>query len=97
MNTAVVITKTEPEVKRKAQEVAKEIGVSLSSLLNAYLKQLVRSRRVVFDLEENPSEYLIQALNESEEDRKRGRHISFKSVDKALGYLDNVINEDKKG
>jgi len=46
MNTAVINIKTQPEVKAKAQEIAKEIGVSLSSLLNAYLKQFIKTNGV---------------------------------------------------
>ena len=73
MNTAVIITKTEPEVKKMAQQVAKEIGVSLSSLLNAYLKQLVRTRKVEFDLGEVPSEYLKSVIKRAEENYKKGK------------------------
>ncbi|OGM22377.1 hypothetical protein A2961_00745 [Candidatus Woesebacteria bacterium RIFCSPLOWO2_01_FULL_39_21] len=89
MNTAVIITKTEPEVKKMAQQVAKEIGVSLSSLLNAYLKQLVRTRKVEFDLGEVPSEYLKSVIKRAEENYKKGKTSpAFKTGEEAVKWLE---------
>ena len=89
MNTAVIITKTDPQVKRKAQKIAKEIGVSLSSLINAYLKQLVRTRRVEFDLEEEPSDYLIKAIRRSEKNIREGKvSPAFKTGKEAVDWLE---------
>lgn len=45
MNT-VISVRTDKKVKEEAQEVASSIGVSLSSLINSYLKQIVATRRV---------------------------------------------------
>jgi len=73
MYTSVINIKTEPETKKKAQKVASEIGVSLSSLINAYLKHLVRTRRVEFNLDEEPSEYLIKTIRKAEENLKKGK------------------------
>lgn len=66
MNTAIINIKVDPEVKSKAQKVAAELGLSLSSLINAYLKQLIRTREVLFSLdEETTSDYLPQQLSSS--------------------------------
>ena len=97
MNTAIINIKTDPKVKAKAQRIASELGFSLSALINGYLNQLVRTKTIHFSvLEEEPSEYMIQALKESEEDKRRGRYSSFDS-DKALEYLDNIINSAPAG
>jgi addiction module RelB/DinJ family antitoxin len=97
MSTAVINIKTDPKVKAKAQKVASDLGFSLSSLINGYLNQLVKTKTVHFSaLEETPSEYMVQALRESEEDRKKGRYKSFDTADKALEYLDKIIDESKK-
>ena len=96
MNTAVINIKTDPKIKKKAQGVASELGFSLSSLINGYLKQLVKTKTVNFSLvDEEPSEYMKQALRESEEDRKNGRYNSFESADEALAFIDRIIDEDK--
>ena len=97
MNTTVINIKTDSKVKAQAQKVASELGFSLSALINGYLNQLVKTKTVHFSaLEETPSEYMIQALRESEEDRKAGRYKSFDSADQALAYLDKIIDESKK-
>ena len=72
MNTAVINIKTEPQVKKKAQVVAEEMGISLSSLINGFLRHLIKTKTVTFTAREEPSPWLIQALKESKEDIKRG-------------------------
>ncbi len=97
MRTTVINIKTDPKVKAGAKKVASQLGFSLSSLINGYLKQLIKTKTVYFRLsEEQPSEYLIQALRESEEDRRAGRYKSFAAADEALGYIDKIIDEHKK-
>ena len=96
MNTAVVNVKVNPEVKKKAQKVAEELGFTLSSLINGYLKQLIISKTVHFNLEEKPNEYFIKSMKESVADVKAGRVISFKSGDDAIAYLDGMIAEDER-
>lgn len=96
MNTAVINIKINPQVKKDAQKLAKDLGFSLSSLINGYLKQIIRTKSVNFDLTERPSEYMIQALKESKKDIKAGRVISFKKPNDALDYLDKLIVDEKK-
>ena len=97
MNTAVINIKTDVKIKSQAQKIASDLGFSLSALINGYLNQLIKTKTVHFSAtEEIPSEFMIQALRESEEDRKKKRFKSFDSADKALEYLDKIINEGKK-
>lgn len=96
MNTAVVNVKVNPKVKKDAQKVAGRLGLSLSSLINGYLKQLIRTQSVSFNLSEEPSEYMIQALKESKKDIKAGRVISFKKLNDTSDYLDKLIADEKK-
>ena len=42
----VLTVKTDVDVKRDAQKLAKEMGVPLSTIVNAQLKQFVRDRRL---------------------------------------------------
>jgi len=90
MNTAVVNIKTSKVVKKKAQAIAEELGFSLSSLINAYLRDLVRNKTVSFSLSEEPSDYLIQELKKSDEDIKAGRvSPAFDNVEGAFKWLDD--------
>jgi len=91
MNTAVIITKTEPEVKTKAQRVAKDLGLSLSSLINAWLRQLIKTKTVTFSAaDENPSDYLIQTINQSEKNLKAGKvSPRFDNAEDAIAWLED--------
>lgn len=89
MNTAAIYIKTQPEVKAKAQKIARNLGLSLSSLMNTWLRQLVTTKRVVFNPEEErPSKYLIESLKKSKEDIKAGRvSPGFHNVEDAIKWL----------
>ncbi len=92
MNTAVIITKTDPVVKKRAQEVAKEIGVSLSSLINAYLRQIIKTKTVTFSArpQEEPSEYLIKTIKQAEKNYKEGKASPvFTNAKDAIKYLED--------
>lgn len=96
MNTAVINIRTDFGLKSAAQRVAEELGFSISSLVNAYLKQLVKTKTVYFSGAEEPSDYLIQAMKEAEADRKAGRYRSFNNSAEALEYLDKIVEKRKK-
>lgn len=91
MKTAVINVKTNPKIKAKAQKVAAELGFSLSALINGYIRQLVKTKTVYFSAKnvEEPSEYLIQALKESEADRRAGRvSPGFDNAKDAIDWLE---------
>ena len=90
MNTAVINIKIQPEVKIKAQEVASELGISLSSLINAFLRHLVKTKQVTFSLDEQPSKYLLKILKESKRDIQAGRASPvFDNADDAIVWLND--------
>lgn len=89
MNTAVIITKTEPEIKAKAQKVAKDLGLTLSSLINAWLRQLIQTKAVTFSVEsEKPSPYLVRMLKKADKEIKEGKvSPAFDDVEDAIKWL----------
>ncbi len=89
MYTAVINIKTEPQTKKKAQQVASEIGVSLSALINAYLKELVRTKKVAFSLDEEPSPYLIKIMKKAEKNLNEGKGSPiFRTGEEAVKWLE---------
>lgn len=88
MKTAVINVKTTPLIKTRAQKMAKELGFGLSTLINAFLNQLVKDRRVEFraDAKEEPSEWMIKSLKEAE---KGPFSPIFDDADEAIKWLDN--------
>lgn len=96
MNSVIINLKTDPQVKREAKKIASDLGLTLSGVINAYLKQFIRTKSVFVSMKnEMPSEYLINELNKSEEDYKKGRYVSFKDDKEALRFLEKRINENK--
>lgn len=89
MNTAVIITKTEPEVKIKAQKVAKELGLSLSSLVNGWLRQLIKTKTVTFSAkDEIPNARTRAILKQAEVDYKKGNTSpAFDNIKDNLAWL----------
>ena len=91
--SAVINIKTDPEVKLKAQKVASGLGLSLSGVLNAYLREFVRTRTLHVSLEpEQPSEFLINEIQEAEEELRRGDVVSFDNHIDAIQYLHNFTS-----
>lgn len=72
----VINIKTEKEVKQNAQKLAKNLGLSLSAVINAYLSQFVRNRELYFSLAPKLSDGLENLLEPIEFDIQRNRNIS---------------------
>jgi addiction module RelB/DinJ family antitoxin len=102
MNTTSLHIKIEPDIKREAQKTAEDLGLSLSAVTKALLKQFIRTKRLSVsshDLPEIPNAYLRKILDSEleteEEDSKTGSGISFASAKEALAYLDKEIADEK--
>lgn len=89
MKTAMINIKTDAGVKRQAQELAEELGFSLSAIVTASLKQFVRTREVQFSAVHRMTPYLEGVIKEVEKDIKAGKNISpaFTNVKDMDAYL----------
>lgn len=90
MNYTVVATKIDPITKRQAMKTASELGMPLSVVIKAFLKQFIRTKSINFSLEdETPNEYLKDLMRQAEEDLKLGKASpSFRSGKEAVSYLE---------
>lgn len=75
MNTVINI-KTKKEVKLRAQKIAGELGLSLSAVINAYLRQLARNKEIRFSLIPRMSPELERLIGKAEYDIARGKNLS---------------------
>ncbi|MDO8593722.1 MAG: hypothetical protein Q7R59_02410 [bacterium] len=89
MKTAMINIKTETRVKEQAQELAEELGFSLSALVTASLKQFVRTREVQFSALPRMTSYLEGVIKEVEKDIKTKKNLSpaFTNAREASAYL----------
>jgi addiction module RelB/DinJ family antitoxin len=89
MNIAVINIKTENSIKEQAQEVASKLGLSLSALINAYLRELIKTKQVTFSVDEVPSPYLVSALKQAEKNAlKKKVSPSFRNAKDAISWLE---------
>ncbi|MFA6158608.1 MAG: hypothetical protein WC763_03220 [Candidatus Paceibacterota bacterium] len=88
MNTKTLLTvKMEKSLKQAAQETAAEIGIPLGTLVNAILKQFVRTKEVNLDVSYEPTEYLKSVIRESEEEFAKGLSPKAANVDELMKEL----------
>lgn len=74
MSYTVVSTKIDPQTKKEAMATADALGVPLSVVVKAFLKQFIRTKTVTFSTrDEEPSEYLIQTIKQALKDKKEGK------------------------
>jgi antitoxin component of RelBE/YafQ-DinJ toxin-antitoxin module len=62
MTKTVLNIKTDVEVKREAQKLAKEIGVPLSTIVNVQLKKFIADRELTIRAPLVPTPYLEKVL-----------------------------------
>jgi len=72
----IINIKTEKNIKTHAQKLAKEMGFSLSAIINAYLRQFLRNKEVYFTITPKISPELESLLGKTEFDIQRNKNIS---------------------
>ncbi|KKU10504.1 MAG: hypothetical protein UX13_C0010G0004 [Candidatus Woesebacteria bacterium GW2011_GWB1_45_5] len=89
MNSVIHI-KANKEVKENAQKVARDLGLSLSDVINASLRNFIRTREIYFSDVPRMTPELEKLLGKVEVDIKKGRSLSpsFKSMPEAIDYLE---------
>lgn len=82
MNNAVINIKIKKELKSSAQKIAADLGLSLSAILNAYLRQFVRNEAVYFNTAPVMTNELENLIIKAEYDIQRGKNLSQPLRDK---------------
>lgn len=91
MTKVILNIKTDPETKQQIQEFAAELGVPVSVIMNAQLKQMLRDRSVTFSTTLEPTPYLVKIMEQAEEDLKTGKNMTKAMNSKeAIAYLKSL-------
>jgi addiction module RelB/DinJ family antitoxin len=91
MKTATINFKTDDNTKAKAQAVAKQIGIPLSNLLNAYLYELANTGSVHFTASEPMTEKTELIIAEAEKEIGTGQVSGpFETLEEMFEHLDNL-------
>jgi addiction module RelB/DinJ family antitoxin len=89
MNT-VISVKINKDVKTLAQEVAKSAGLTLSTLINAYLIQIITTRRIELYSPEPMTPKLEKLITNIEKELKSGK------VSKKFDDVEEFLTDLKK-
>ncbi len=91
MEKTVLNIKTDKKVKEEAQKVARELGLPLGTIINAYLRELAREKKVIFSVPPAPNQHLQKLLrkirSEKKERKKEAKSLDYKE---ALDYLEKL-------
>jgi len=89
MSKVVINIKTDKEVKENAKKIAKEFGISLSDVINASLRNFIRTREVRFSAIPQVIPEFEKFLGNAEKDIKEKRNLSrsLKSIKEVEEYL----------
>ena len=91
MKTAIVNFKTDDATKAKAQAVAKQIGIPLSNLLNAYLYELTSTGSVHFTASEPMTEEMEKVIEQAEKEIAAGEVSGpFETLEEMFAHLDSL-------
>lgn len=72
----VINIKADREIKIKARKLAQDLGLSLSAIINAYLRQFVRNKSVYFTTAPSMSKELEDILGTIDRDIKQKKNLS---------------------
>lgn len=92
MAKTIINIKADPEVKIKAQKIARELGMPLSTVINAYLKQFIRTKEVHFSVEGTLKPAVKKRLDRLAKEAREGKNLSpaFHSVREMDAYLNDL-------
>lgn len=91
MKTTINI-KTEKEIKENAQKIAKEMGISLSDVINASLRNFIRTREVYFSAVPRMTPEFEKILGGIDKNIEEGNNLSptLSSPEEINNYLDSL-------
>mgnify|MGYP000344747228 FL=1 len=89
---SVINIKTDKRIKENAQKIAKDIGLSLSDVINASLRNFIRTREVYFSTIPRMTPEFERLVGKINKDIKKKKNLSpsFSSSEKINDYLDNL-------
>lgn len=76
MNTAILNIKTDPETKRQLQAFALELGVPVSVIINAQIKQTLRNRSIELSTQPALKQTIVSEIIDAVTDYKAGKNVS---------------------
>ena len=92
LDKAIINIKVNKTLKRDAQDLADEIGVPLTTIITASLKEFVRSRSLTVSAFPRLKPEIERELGEAIAEYKEGKNVSivFSKPDDVAGHLKSL-------
>ena len=92
--TSAVNVQVDSKTKKEATDILNKLGISMSMLINATLKQVVIKQGVPFELtlSSKPNREMLQALKEAKEIASNpDKYKEYHNIDE---MFEDILNED---
>ena len=84
--SSTITVRVEDKTKKEAGAIFKEVGMDMSTAINVFLKQVIRSKGIPFPVTmETPNTVTLRAIREAE----KGEMASFSSIDELMEDLND--------
>ena len=84
--SSTITVRVDDNVKKEASDIFKEVGMDMSTAINVYLKQVIRSNGIPFQVSADiPNAVTLRAIAEAE----KGKMESFSSIDELMEDLND--------
>ena len=92
MAKTTINIKADKKVKEKAQKVARSLGMPLSTIINAYLNQFIRTKEIHFYLEGELKPSVKRRLDRFQKEAVEGKNLSpvFRTPQEMDAYLESL-------
>lgn len=90
--TSAINVNVDKNDKEKATSILKDLGLNMSTAINIFIKQIVKTNGLPFDVKNKPNKELLAALKEGE-DIINGKIKTkrYSSVEELIEDLENDI------
>lgn len=92
-DTTILSLKTKKQVKELAQMRAKQLGIPLGTLVNAFLRNLGQTGEVHFTISEPITPQMAKIINEMRTEIANGDTYGPFDIDEAETFLDSIPYE----
>jgi addiction module RelB/DinJ family antitoxin len=92
MSSTLLTVRMDTKIKKQAAKVAESLGFTLSSVVNGYLRQLIKQKRVDFSESYEPTPYLERMIKQARKERAKGKGSPiFDNMSDALAWLNKQV------
>ena len=84
--SSTITVRVEDKVKKESSDIFKEVGMDMSTAINVFLKQAIRSNGIPFPVSADvPNATTLEAIRDAE----KGKMASFSSIDELMEDLND--------